>query len=273
MSDERKDTTGGPVSPEDQRLLDRLRQEPRPTAPRALRERARSAFVDGGLASPPVESTPALSPRRARTWPALVAVAALLAVAVIWWGGQPGEVWTVTDVVARTGVNIEKGCGNPGEHVHPGTLATSDTSQIEIQLGFDIRLRLLEGTRIQVPEAPGRWFGGSPTLTLEAGEVYGTTRGPLPYTLVLATGEATAHLQGTTFAVFRTDEATCFCLLDGSLRVEPAGQEALELPVGNRVFVYRDGRAPTIESLSDMERDKLTMTRDAGVMDPLPVHP
>ena len=104
-------------------------------------------------------------------------------------------------------------------------------------------------------------------------KVRGTTSGPLGYRIRLETPEASATLTGTTFAVFRTEDATCFCLWDGELAIRTAQGDDVTLPAGRRVFVYADGRDPEEQALTDMERGKLSMMSEGGMMNPLPVHP
>jgi len=120
---------------------------------------------------------------------------------------------------------------------------------------------------VQLPRGPGRWLNRSMSLEVEAGEVFGTTGGELPgYQVVLATPEAEATLTGTTFAAFRTEEHSCFCLYEGGLRVEIEGDGVTEhMDEGRRIFIYRDGREHSLEPLSDMEIMKLQMIRDAGI--------
>ena len=68
---------------------------------------------------------------------------------------------------------------------------------------------------------------------------------------------------GTTFAVFRLDDATCFCLFEGELCIGTADGRPVDLPEGKRVFIYADGRAPSVEDLPAEETMKLQMIYDA----------
>ena len=69
-------------------------------------------------------------------------------------------------------------------------------------------------------------------LELADGEVFGTTGGnPLGFTLRVATPEAEVTLTGTTFAVFRTPDATCFCLWNGSVDIRTAAGDPATLAV------------------------------------------
>jgi ferric-dicitrate binding protein FerR (iron transport regulator) len=127
---------------------------------------------------------------------------------------------------------------------------------------------MIPGTALELPRPPGRWFGRDRELTLTAGEIYGTSGGrTLDFDLTFATGELQAQLTGTTFAVFRTDTASCVCLWEGGIAVTPlvGPAETIDLEVKRRVWVFKDGRAPAILPLSDMEVMKLQMIHEAGL--------
>ncbi len=109
-------------------------------------------------------------------------------------------------------------------------------------------------------------------MKLDSGEIYGTSGGQkLDYDLAFVTDELSARMTGTTFAVFRTDEASCVCLWVGGIDVtSSAGGEVVTLEPRSRVWIYRDGRAPEVLPLSDMETMKLQMTDEAGLATPQP---
>lgn len=259
--DERK------LSAEEQAALQALRQLPRPVAPPEARRMARDAFLHG---KDPANPAPAPRPER-RSLSLLLtlttAFAAIL-VAIGVYGTRPAYDWYVTDVVEASGVQADAPSIEKGIRLTAGTITTTGDSQVEIQLGDQLRFRMLPGTKIQLPESPGRWFNRSRTIDLLAGEIYGTTGGkPLDFDLRVHTAEANAHIMGTTFAVLRFDFGTCVCLWTGELMVEPmSGDEGIMMPDEMKYFVYNDGRPNEMMPIDDMERMKLSMTQDAGLM-------
>jgi len=239
--------------------LQALRRLPRARADDEARRRARAAFVDGVEVR---ELRPAVSRGARGLRAALLAAALLGALAVMIWGMQPSDHWVVTDAV---GVPQQVGDRQEG-----AVLATGPGEELELQLGERLRFRMLPETEVVLPSPLRRLFGGSQRLTLRRGEIYGTTGGRrLSPDFVFATGELTARITGTTFAVFRTDEASCVCLWEGGITVAPrgGGHDPVVLAPQQRVWVYRDGRAPEVMPLSDMERMKLEMTADAGLVE------
>ena len=159
-----------------------------------------------------------------------------------------------------------------GESFKSGAIVVAAGSELELQLGQDLRVRLLADTKLDLPSGPGRWFGIDRTLKLDSGEIYGTSGGQkLGFDLAFVTDELSARMTGTTFAVFRTDEASCVCLWVGGIDVTSLDSgEVVTLEPRSRVWIYRDGRAHEVLPLSDMETMKLQMTDEAGLAAPQP---
>jgi ferric-dicitrate binding protein FerR (iron transport regulator) len=243
--------------------LDALRQLPRERAPEALRASVRRDFLASAA-----ERTAPRKPTRSgpRPWARLTVVAAGIAAAFIlfFYGASPREPWVVVDLLTGDEIRIEGAAPVIGAEFDGGSVSTTPSSEVEFALEERLRLRFLADARAELPPGPGRWFGRSRTLRIEQGEVYGSTGGEgLGFELVLETGEAKARIIGTTFAAIRLEDATCFCLFSGRIEFVPAGStEAIDLPEGQRVFIYRDGRPPLFEDLTDRERMKLQMIED-----------
>lgn len=284
MSDDRINQQGSSSGNQETQALRALRRLPRAVAPVEARAQARAAFLSGARpAAPGLSDIPAAPPglpvtdpitARKQRRPFLMTAVGLAAamLAVVLFGRMPAEQWVVLDVVQPDGVSAPAGqLLAIGDRLESGTLVTAADSELEVQLGERLRFRMLPGTSLELPAAPGRWFDRSRRLELASGEIYGTTGGnPVGFPLLFATDELTAALTGTTFAVFRTPEASCVCLWEGSITVVPnqPGVAPIALPELRRVWVYRDGRAPVILPLSDMETMKLQMTQDAGLAVP-----
>lgn len=244
-------------SSNDKRALDALKKLERPAASAEARERIRAAFLQ---AKPERRRSPVRGPLR------LVLAAAAVILLYI-YGAWPDGSWEVVDVVAPEGIQLGGPTLAKGDAVRGGTIAMGDSSELALQIAGALRIRIRPGTEMSLPDAPKRWFDRKLTIEVAQGEVYGTTGGrKLDFPLILRTGEATCRITGTTFAAFRTEESTCFCLLSGSIEVSPGdGSSTVQVPEEHRVFIYRDGRAPAVVPISDMERMKLSMMHEAGV--------
>lgn len=251
------------------RALSALSRLPRAQASDDARERARQAFMTGSVA---VKQRPA-SQRSSRRMMAMLMAAVLGVAAIFWIGVQPDQEWVVLDVVNPAGVSAGGQVIAVGTRLSAGELSTGPESEIEVQLGSSLRFRLLAGTTLSLPNAPGRWFNRSRQMPLTSGEIYGTSGGQkLGFDLVFGTAELEARLTGTTFAVFRTDSTSCVCLWAGSIEVTPlvGPAELVNLAEKTRVWIYKDGREPAILPLSGMETMKLQMTEDNGIATELP---
>ncbi len=258
MSDRRNNE----FTAEEQQALTALRRLPRARASEPARTRARSAFLA-------VAAQPRKAVRRRSRWAALAAAAVLGALALLMIGRQPAEQWVVLDILEPGGVRVDGRTVQVGDRITSGDLRTVQGSELELQLGEKLRFRMLAGTELSLPAAPGRWFDRERVLRLSSGEIYGTTSDrPLDFPLEFATDELSARLTGTTFAVFRTLEASCVCLWEGGITVTPAaGGKSVVLEPLQRIWIYKDGRPHAIMPLSDMETMKLQMMQDGGLQE------
>jgi len=188
-----------------------------------------------------------------------------------WFGRQPVDSWFITDVVESRGVTAAAETVAKDTLVPAGSLATGPDSELELQLGDDLRFRMLPNSRLTLPSPPGRWLSRSRILILERGEIYGTTGdNRLDFALKFETVELTAQLTGTTFAVFRTEAGSCVCLWSGAIQVTSRDSgESVTMTPETRLFIFKDGRPPHPEPINDMERMKLQMMHDGGIV-PLP---
>ncbi len=236
---------------------------PRPTAAPAFRSRLRDEFVRGVVAPP--------SGRRARTWRRLArwlpaAAAAVLAVLVASNAGEaPRVVRTTGDGDVRVDGRPEPALrgGAPARPLRPGArLHVPAGTELDLEWPGIARLQVPGGTELTIPRGPGRWFGRSCEIALEAGELRLTTlRRFEPARIAVRTPEARAIVTGTTLAVMRLADATCVCVLEGRVGMAAGGSTAIVHP-GTRRSVFRDGRAPLVEPILPMEEMKLGMLRD-----------
>lgn len=256
-------------NPDEQRALDALRGLPAPRPSADARAQARAAFLAG---SENVQA-PATAPRRHANWIVPVAAAAMLAMAVfgIWqFATGPTALWRVTDVVEADGVS---GAPAEGFVMDYGRIATGPGTELELQLGNQLRLRLLPGTEIELPPPPRRWRPEELVLVLRAGEVFGLGEGlDVPLRVVAANSETV--VRGTTFAVFQTPDASCTCLWEGSVDIiNRADGSVYTLEPGRRYFVYNDGTTSGPQPLDAMETMKLQMIHEQGLLpDPTDLH-
>ena len=200
----------------EQLLMTTLRRLPRAVASSEARQRARAAFMAGAVqdGATQAEAPPKHTEKRRSRWAAMLMAAALGVLAVVFlYGWQSPDQWVVLDAVEAGGIAVEGRTVAVGESFGSGSVAVAAGSELELQLGHSLRVRLLAGTELELPSGPGRWFGIDRTLKLDNGEIFGTTGGQkLGFNLAFVTDELSARMTGTTFAVFRTDTTSCVCL-------------------------------------------------------------
>jgi len=246
-------------SPDVRRALDALLQQPAPRASSNARSRAKAVFMAEA------ESAPSRGHQRQVFWVPLAA-AAMIAMAVFGigqWANGPSALWRVTDVVEADGL---VGAPTEGFVLGHGRITTGPDTELELQLGDQLRLRLLPNTVVELPEPPRRWRPDDMVITLTAGEVYGIGEQLDAPLLVIARNSETM-VRGTTFAVFQTEDASCTCLWSGSVDItNRLDGSVYALTPGHRYYVYDDGSDSGPQPLDAMETMKLQMIHDSGLL-------
>lgn len=220
----------------------------------AFRARLRSQFTQGAFESQ-AGGVGRISPLPRSEWiGAALAVAACLVLAFLVLDRGPD--WQVT----RTGGQGSVLVGNrmvPLSDVatlsaalaRGGRIRLPASGTLELVAPGSIAMSLAEGSEVVIPRAPGRWFGRSVRAEVRNGEAFITTGRRFSGShLTVTTDEATVEVVGTTFAVLRHPEGTCVCVMDGRVRVSPAGESVIEVGAGLRRFCYPRGSARTSES-------------------------
>ncbi len=203
-------------------------------------------------------------------WPFALAVMIVVAVLAAWrWAAQPRYEWRLVDVVAPAGILAATGDLQVGAVQRGGFLRTGEQSEIELQLGEQLRLRLLGGSAIELPPPPPRWYSGEILLTVREGEVYGTTgASALDLPLRVVTSDAEVEILGTTFAVLQATSFTTICLWQGSVRAASrveGSTHSVPLAAESKILFYPDGTVSESLPLESAERSRLRMMADAGV--------
>ncbi|MCP4547409.1 MAG: hypothetical protein GY835_13205 [bacterium] len=158
----------------------------------------------------------------------------LLLIAVV-YGALPDEVWVIAEVDGSTGERSELA---PGFSISSGEIEVIAGSEVELQLGRRLRLRIIGPARVYLPAGPGRWFSKGRTLIVEQGRVLGTSGGsPLGYAMVLETGRERATLVGGSFIVEHNDDFSGFALREGDMALETGSVHNSEKLRGNYLTI------------------------------------
>jgi ferric-dicitrate binding protein FerR (iron transport regulator) len=238
-----------------------IRSLPRRTAHPEFRARLRAQFVQDAI---PVRRRGA-----ATTWRITAAAASIAVILALGWFLNRGPSWTLAAASGSGAVEIDGHSVQldaPAEiarRLRPGgRVRLPADAQLDLELPGKAMIQLVGGSSVTLPGTTGRWIGRSMTATLDAGELRGTT-GPAfrGVRLTVRTPETRAIVTGTTFAVLRLPDASCVCVLEGSVAMITAGATDT-VRAGLRRSVFRSARPPLVEPILPMETMKLTMLRD-----------
>jgi len=239
-----------------------------PQADADFRSRLKGQFMAGeipetGLSSFVVpEDTRPASSRQWSRWGGLAA-AAVLAFVVFSLNRLPGP-----ELVATNGVGTVKVDGRDlaaddsaglDDALRAGArLQVGEGGSVDIVYPGSFVMRLDAGTDMVLPSRPGRWFLRSARSRLEFGEVSVRTGPALAGGgLTVDTPEGRTAIHGTLVSVFRNDDLTCVCLIEGSADISTAGKNLGGIPLGMRWVLFKDGSEPQLLDIAPPHRDHM----------------
>jgi ferric-dicitrate binding protein FerR (iron transport regulator) len=240
-----------------------IRELPSVEADTDFRERLRSAFTEGRLATEPPreEERPRPAPRSAWwRWLTPVAVAAVLLITVVTFNRAPdllvlqstgqGNVRIGGQTIDMNDIDELTACIRAGAEVEapPGAL-------IDLLAEDVVLIEVTGGTRMSIPRMPGRWFGREVACSLYVGELRVKTGKDFPGSeLVVYTPEGVVEVTGTLLSIQRDEGGTCVCVLEGIARVGVDEGDMQAVKPGYRKVMYGDGKTEIIP-VKPMHRD------------------
>lgn len=262
---EREQTRLGPAEEKARREVRALSQ---PVPASDYRERMKRAFADGTIDS--ALEPPRAPSRRAGLWSWGVGLAAAAALLLAVNFLNRGPAWEVAQVTGEGEILVDArafdaaGGGPTAESITPGaTVHASGEAQIDLICPGTIALQLPPGTRVTIPNSPGRWFGRESRCELTQGELRLVTGPSFPGArLLIAAPHAEIEITATTVAVIAGADSTCLCVLDGTAKMTRLDGSVETVAAGNRLTVFTAARDPFEEEILPMERMKLQMLQD-----------
>ena len=240
---------------EEERARAAVRGLGRVTPDPEFRDRLKQDFVSGRLDEKEIVRPPA---RRIGWW-AFAPVAAAAVLLLVLFAREPrAPAWTV-HAASRSGVRVD-GRELPPSALEPGralpttgVLRTND-GWLEMSARDILVVRLEPGSEVTLPESDRRERRDL-ELRLARGEILFLTGAAFPGTrLAVSTPEGRIEVTGTAFAVYRDDEATCVCVLEGAARVGIGPDDMETIVPGKRKVMFGDGRAPKILDIVPQHR-------------------
>lgn len=252
-------------SPEAERARLAVASLETPPADRAFRSALKASFANGAIEATAEQRPRTVATRRVSWWrpPVLTWAAAPLAMAALAIAlvlGDRGPRWEVV-AASGTGIAIVDDRPVPMNHlddlrlrVHAGSrIRVPEDGTLEIASRGNLALHVAPGTDMTVPGSPGRWFQRAVRGAIRSGEMRITSGSRFHgASLTIASPETQVLVTGTTLAVIREPQGTCVCVLEGTVRVGNEGA-MVEVPRGERRFVFNDGRPPETAAIRETE--------------------
>lgn len=240
-----------------------VRELPTVEADWDFRERLRSAFTEGGLETErPGERESVRERVRIPWWRWLVpvAAAAVLIIAVMMLNRAPalrvsqvtgaGEVQIDGRAVSLGNMNVLTAGIRAGREIE-----TPPDALIDLLAEDVVLFEITGGTRMSIPDMPGRWFGREVACSLFVGELRVKTGERFPgSTLVVYTPEGIVEIAGTLLSIQRDSGGTCVCVLEGTAHVGVDTDDLQPVEPGFRKIMLRDGTVDIIP-VKPMHRD------------------
>jgi hypothetical protein len=256
--------TDRPDTPDDDPMAGRLSEMPDAESDPRFREALRAAFIRGEFeARREIVRSPIIR------WPwvglAIAAGLLLLAVGLL----NRGPAWRVADATGSEPVRIDGRSFAADEH---GRIAGALRAEAHLEVPTGGRLDLewpdgalfevTGGTRMTLPDRPGRWFGRAVSCSVFVGEVRLKTGPDFPgRTLRIYTPDGMVVVTGTLLSVECDEGGTCVCVLEGTAMVGVDRERLDPIDPGFRKIMLKDGTVDIIpvkrmhqEGLLDFDR-------------------
>jgi len=260
-----------PLDPDQRRAQESVRALRTPEPSLEFRAALRAQFISGHFETAPRVLELPWHRRPMTHWTLAVAASVVLVAAV--FINNEGPRWRVVSAHGE-GIAVVDGRPVPIGHMsdlgavfHDGAhVVMPEGSDVELEAAGSIRAEIASGSDVVVPSVPGRWFAREARGEVRSGEIRLTTgAGFHGASLALVTPEAEVRVTGTTLAVICEPTGTCVCVLEGVVRVGPAGGIMEEVTGGSRGYVYADGRPMAHDSMREAEEPALSALRQRGL--------
>jgi hypothetical protein len=250
--------------PGDDPIAGRFSDLPLAEADPRFRAALRRAFVEGDFGA---HKQALRSPIVGWRWVGVAVAAGVLFVAVALLNRGPA--WQVADATGAHTVLID---GRPYASDDRRGITHALRAEADIDVPADGRLDLewpdvalfevTGGTRITLPDRPGRWLGRAASCSVKVGEIRLLTGRDYPGTkLTIHTPNGMIVVTGTMLSVECGEWGTCVCVLEGTAEVGVNPDRLDPIGPGYRKVMYNDGTVEIIpvkamheEGLLDFER-------------------
>ncbi len=247
------------LTPEERQMQESVRDLGEVRADDAFRAKLRQQFVSGEIAegettaeaeAPKIVEMPPQKRRRRGFLAVLPAMAAMLAI-IFFNGGDPE--WEMKDVRGTGTVTVNEQTVDAADRdavanliVPQAHISVPEGVQLDIVLDGVLVVGVAGPAEFTLPDNPDGDDYAYQT-TVHKGEFRIKTGPEFPGSQVLIlTTEGRIEITGTTIAVYKNDEVTCVCVLEGTALIGKDGAHLDAIGAGMRKVMFVDGSEPAI---------------------------
>lgn len=260
------------MTPEEQRVREAIRNVDPVRADPAFREKLKRDFVSGALRERKASARP-----RFFLFPAWQFASLLVAAVAAWFLVQVFQApsWQIHAVLGKGSIRVGDHQADVSDFdpladlVRPGARVRVDgEAALDIRAGDAILIELAGGSDVTLPEAPRRWLAKPLESVLHAGEIRLKT-GPdfARHTLTVRTAEGMIRVIGTAISVYKGDDFTCVCVLEGTARIGKDEARMEDVGAGLRKVMFSGDRPSKIIDIEPHHAEELVrfLDRNAGL--------
>jgi len=260
------------MTAEEQRVREAIRDVGPARADPAFREKLKRDYVSGTIRERKAPAHP-----RFFLFPAWQFASLLVAAVAAWVLVQVFQVpsWQIHAVLGEGWIKVgdqqvdARDFKRLADLVRPGARIRVDgEAALDIVAGDAILIELAGGSDVTLPAAPRRWFAKPLESALHSGEILLQT-GPefAGHTLIVRTAEGRTLVTGTAVSVYKGDDFTCVCVLEGTARVGKDEARMEDVGAGLRKVMFSGDRPSEVIDIEPHHAEELVkfLKRNAGV--------
>jgi hypothetical protein len=260
------------MTPEKQRVREAIREVGPVRADPAFRERLKRDFVSGTIGERKAPAKP-----RFFLLPAWQFASMLVAAVAAWLLIQVFQApsWQIHAVLGKGWIKVDdrqvdaRDFEPLDELVRPGArIRVDEEAALDIRGGDVILIELAGGSDVTLPGAPRRWFAKPLESVLHSGEIrLQTGPGFAGHTLTVRTAEGRIRVTGTALSVYKGDDFTCVCVLEGTARIGKDEARMEDVGAGLRKVMFSGDRPSKVVDIEPHHAEELVkfLERNAGV--------
>jgi hypothetical protein len=260
------------MTADEQRVREAIRDVGPVRADPAFREKLKRDFTSGAIRERKAPTQP-----RFFLFPAWQFASLLVAATAAWVLVQVFQTpsWQIHTVLGKGWIKVgdqqadARDLGPLADLVRPGARIQVDgEAALDIRAGDAILIELAGGSDVTLPGTPRRWFAKPIESALHSGEIrLQTGPGFAGHTLIVHTAEGRVRVTGTAISVYKGDDFTCVCVLEGTARIGKDEARMEEVGAGLRKVMFSGDRPSKVVDIEPHHAEELArfLERNAGV--------